>query len=238
MVLVASGHHMRLPDKGGKLRSFDMMDDFDEAMAPEEESSRGSKVGVIAVFIGIVGIIVGLTGIILANKAQNEMKALEARLAAKPDKSSEIEGQIASLNDRLETLGSEFVKLGRQDRQIQDNTQVAFNEVSGNVRANREALNELGTKMTELVEKLENWKPTTRVATQSVPTTQTTSTDAGSETAEPAAAGESIYSIQSGDTLSKVAKEFGVSLSALMAANPTVNPNRLQIGQPIVIPQP
>jgi LysM repeat protein len=33
-----------------------------------------------------------------------------------------------------------------------------------------------------------------------------------------------------------VAKKFGVSLSALMAANPTVNPRALQIGQKIVIP--
>lgn len=65
------------------------------------------------------------------------------------------------------------------------------------------------------------------------------------ESAEPAE-GESesgtdvselhIYRIQSGDTLTRVAREFGVSLNDLMDANPDTDPNRLQIGQEIVIP--
>lgn len=229
---------MRLPDTVGNVRSSGMMDDFDEGIAAEEDSNSSSKVGLVAVLIGIVGIVVGATGIILANKAQDQVKALEARLAAQPDKSSEIEDKVAGLDERLVKLGGEFVKLGRQDRQIQENTQAAFNEVTGNIRANRDGLNELGTKMTELVEKLENWKPTTRTVTAPVqPAADPSGTDEA--VAVDAPSGEtSIYNIKSGDTLSKVAKEFGVSLSALMAANPTVNPNRLQIGQPIVIPQP
>ena len=48
---------------------------------------------------------------------------------------------------------------------------------------------------------------------------------------------DGIYTIQSGDTFSSVAKKMGVSLSQLVAANPTANPNSLQIGQQIVIPQ-
>ncbi len=215
-----------------------MMDDFDEGITHEEESSSGSKMGLVAVFIGIIGIVVGATGIILANKAQDEVKALEAKIAARPDKSSELEEKLGGLDERLVKLGGEFVKLGRQDRQMQENTQTAFNEVTGNIRANREGLNELGTKMTELVEKLENWKPTTRTVAVSVPATASASADDEAAAVDTPSGEESIYNIQSGDTLSKVAKEFGVSLSALMAANPTVNPNRLQIGQPIVIPQP
>jgi LysM repeat protein len=228
---------MRLQDSVGNVRCSAMMDDFDEGITQEEENSNGSKVALIAVFIGIVGIVVGATGIILANKAQDEVKALEAKLAARPDKSSEIEQKVTGLDERLVKLGGEFVKLGRQDRQIQDNTQAAFNEVTGDIRANREGLNELGTKMTELVEKLENWKPTTRTVATPVPSTTESSGD-GEAAAITPSGGESIYNIKSGDTLSKVAKDFGVSLSALLAANPTVNPNRLQIGQPIVIPQP
>ena len=44
------------------------------------------------------------------------------------------------------------------------------------------------------------------------------------------------YVVQSGDTLSSIAAKEGVSLTALEAANPGLNPARLQVGQTIVIP--
>ena len=44
------------------------------------------------------------------------------------------------------------------------------------------------------------------------------------------------YTIKSGDTLSQIAQKFNVSLNALTAANPNVNPNSMSIGQTIKIP--
>ena len=52
----------------------------------------------------------------------------------------------------------------------------------------------------------------------------------------PATAQE--YTIQSGDTFSTIAPKFHVTVKALQAANPTVDPARLQIGKKIVIPPP
>lgn len=45
------------------------------------------------------------------------------------------------------------------------------------------------------------------------------------------------YQVNSGDTLYQIARTFGVSVNELAAANPTVQPNRLQIGQLLDIPQ-
>ena len=45
-----------------------------------------------------------------------------------------------------------------------------------------------------------------------------------------------IHVIQSGETLSKVSKLYGVSLYALMKSNKDLNPNALRIGQEVVIP--
>ncbi len=45
-----------------------------------------------------------------------------------------------------------------------------------------------------------------------------------------------VYIIQPGDTLSSIAARFNVSLDALIAANPAVNPNNLAIGQELLIP--
>jgi len=46
------------------------------------------------------------------------------------------------------------------------------------------------------------------------------------------------YKIVAGDTFSGLAKKFNVSVNAILAANPKVDPNRLQIGQVVTIPPP
>lgn len=48
-----------------------------------------------------------------------------------------------------------------------------------------------------------------------------------------------VYVIQSGDTLSKIASDHGVTLEQLMAANPAIkDPNKIAEGQQIIIPTP
>lgn len=44
------------------------------------------------------------------------------------------------------------------------------------------------------------------------------------------------YTIRSGDTLFSIARRFGFTLQALLAANPGINPRQLRIGQVICLP--
>ncbi len=53
---------------------------------------------------------------------------------------------------------------------------------------------------------------------------------------DPCPAGATVYTIKTGDTFYTVAFRFGISLQALIVANPGVNPNRLAVGQSICIP--
>jgi LysM repeat protein len=61
---------------------------------------------------------------------------------------------------------------------------------------------------------------------------------------EPSAAPEpsaevTIYVVKSGDTMYGIAKEFGITLKALRAANPQVaDPRTMQVGEELVIPTP
>jgi len=49
--------------------------------------------------------------------------------------------------------------------------------------------------------------------------------------------GCSAYHVRSGDTLSGVARLFGISYAALLAANPTIaNPSLIHVGQLVTIP--
>jgi LysM repeat protein len=45
-----------------------------------------------------------------------------------------------------------------------------------------------------------------------------------------------VYIVQSGDTLSSIAVRFNILVNDLMAANPSVDPNALAVGQQLVIP--
>jgi LysM repeat protein len=69
-------------------------------------------------------------------------------------------------------------------------------------------------------------------AAQPAPVQTAAATQAG-----PAVAAPGEYIVKSGDTGSKIARAAGVSLSALMAVNPSVNWNRLGVGQAIKLPQ-
>ena len=51
-----------------------------------------------------------------------------------------------------------------------------------------------------------------------------------------AAASGKTHTVVSGDTFTRIASQHGVSLKALMAANPTVKATALKLGQKIVIP--
>lgn len=48
--------------------------------------------------------------------------------------------------------------------------------------------------------------------------------------------GGELYTIRAGDTLYQISRRMGVSLDDLLAANPGINPERLQVGQQICIP--
>jgi LysM repeat protein len=48
--------------------------------------------------------------------------------------------------------------------------------------------------------------------------------------------GGEIYTVKSGDTLSKIAKVNGISLKSLEAANPNVDPAKIKVGQKLKLP--
>lgn len=52
----------------------------------------------------------------------------------------------------------------------------------------------------------------------------------------PACPGARPYVVRAGDTYFAIAARFGVSVPALVAANPGIDPNRLRVGQVICIP--
>ncbi len=68
-------------------------------------------------------------------------------------------------------------------------------------------------------------------------TRETASTTTASRAATPTPAKPVTYTVQAGDTLSAIAQEHDVPLEALAAANDLANPDVLEIGQILIIPE-
>lgn len=58
-----------------------------------------------------------------------------------------------------------------------------------------------------------------------------------SPSAPATAAGQQTYTVKAGDTISGIAAQFGVDADSLLAANPGVTPQTLQIGAVLKIPK-
>lgn len=224
---------VRLPEGTEILRSPIMIDEFDEGIEGNGSSSGGSKLAIVAILIGMIGIGVGITGMVMANTAQKSLKTMEARRLSEPDRPAQLQRSIDEMDDRLVKLGSEFVRLGRQERQLQESMQAAFDSVLRDVKTNRDGINNLTTRLTELVGKLENWSPPRATPARTDPPAVSPETPS----MPPSENGDQrIHIVQSGDTFSRIATRYGVTLTQIQQANPSVNPRALQIGQEIVIP--
>jgi LysM repeat protein len=51
-------------------------------------------------------------------------------------------------------------------------------------------------------------------------------------------AGETTYRVKAGDIMINIAKKFGITVAALKAANPTVDPTKMRVGSTLIIPAP
>jgi len=71
--------------------------------------------------------------------------------------------------------------------------------------------------------------------TEEPPPPEPTSTPPPAPSPTPSSLGQT-YTVQSGDIPETIAARFGITTEALLAANPGVNPNNLQVGQVLIIP--
>jgi tetratricopeptide (TPR) repeat protein len=108
--------------------------------------------------------------------------------------------------------------------------------------AAQQQLEKLAEQNRELQDELNKWRAQTNAplpapapVVQSVPSR----TAVANPTRAAVAAGTvRTHTVASGETAIGIARKFGVKLSALEAANPGMNPSRIQIGQVLNVPLP
>lgn len=201
---------------------------------------RRSGFGWVGLLVGLAGVAFGVGAMMMANSASKDLEAFKQEVESRPDTAAEVQGQIDSIEERLVSLGAELMRINRSNRQLRDDVQKAVEDLGREVGQNRRQLNDTVSKVQELVAALENRsapaRTTTATTARTSTTAATTTSGSGGDSPAPDLPDDGVYRIQAGDTLSAIASRFGVSLTELMNANPGVNPNRLQIGQQIQIP--
>lgn len=102
-------------------------------------------------------------------------------------------------------------------------------------------LNESVRQWSDYAASLQSGRPANPTALR--PADDTTATSAGGiasgTTARPTtttATRSRTHIVAAGDTLASIARKYGVTLTALQAANPGVTPKKLKIGQPLNLP--
>lgn len=85
--------------------------------------------------------------------------------------------------------------------------------------------------------------PASHAAVQHIWSGQTNTRSVATNSAPPNMAGSRIpnlaartHVVQSGDTAAAIARKYNVKLAALLAANPTLDPRRMRVGQTVIIP--
>jgi len=182
-------------------------------------------------FIAIAALTFGIAGLVLGFVAFQKTSQID-EIAVMKDANSTISESVAGLQEEVSGLSKKYVAKSYVD-QFADSTQSAFTQIAEQLTKVRTQSRADTIKIAELEAKL-----TSGVSVRAAPTRSSASTSSSTpQTSSSVPPGGTEYVIQSGDTLGRVATQFGISLSKLQSANPSVQPRYLKVGQKIVIPE-
>jgi len=178
---------------------------------------------VLALFIGGAGLYFGLD-------STQRLAALEESNSAAMSDVARATKQLDKTSTRLDEIAAESAEVRKtvdRMRVYGSQTEQGLKKVVSEVNANREQILKNAQGLSDLIE---NGARPVRAAPAAAPVA-----DSGGSSG-PADGAMRLYRIQSGDTFQAIASKMGVSLQAVLDANPGVDPRRLAIGQEIKIP--
>ena len=211
--------------------------------------SRGGATVFLPIGIALIGLVLGGVALYFS-LSKGKQDELSQQLTAKSDQITQLEKRNTELNAQVEKLSLDMTDLKQQLRTITGQTQNALNKVGQEIIATRQQIATNSQKIKEIVDGLNSGTTRRPTATASSGSTSnasgSTSTSSRPSISEPSSEASSggfvpggmrSHVIAEGETFSSVATRYGVPLQKVIEANPDVNPNRLQIGQKINVPQ-
>lgn len=197
-----------------------------------ETSSAG---GLVPVALAILAIVLGGAGLYFGLTANQRLNPLAESMDAGSSSAARLEKDIAALETKMAELSAQSSELDKalsRVRLYSTQSERAVKQLASSVQENRSEIVGLAGRINELI--ANGARPAASGAQSSRPEVATNNGSSEESAEEETAAG--TYTIKAGDTLNKVAGKLGISLQALLDANPDVDPRRLRIGQVINVP--
>ena len=197
-------------------------------MEEEIESPGGSAMLPIA--LAILAIVLGGAGLYFGLSANQRLSPLSASMEEGSSSAARLEKEMDALRTQLEEVraqNNELRKSLERSRIYSTQSERAVKQLAGSVKENREQIVKQADRLNELVSGV-------RAPAAPVASSDSSVAPAEGSAADPRPGGS--YTIQAGDTFGRIADKTGVSLQALIDANPDADPRRLRIGQVINLP--
>ena len=155
-----------------------------------------------------IGVVLGAVALVVAAWSALSLSKVKATLATHEEKLSHLD----DIQTQVSAVSEKTDKVKASLDQMGDSVQKAFNSVASSI-------GNLQGELTKLQE--------SRVAPA----------HGAKGHGGPAVAGPGEYVVKSGDTLAKIARANGCSLSDLQSVNPGVDSKHLRVGQKLKLPQ-
>jgi len=200
---------------------------MDDDSLPKTGSSA-----MVPVAIALVGVLLGGAALYFAisnRGAASALDDLKSDLATTQAELKSVEKHAADLDGKFSDLAQTNSSLGTQIQNVTSQVNDALNKMGQAITDDRAQLKTQGDALAQMTAKAAPSSTTTASSGS-----DKTATPAPTSTAQPGVGG--IHVIAAGDTFGLLAKKYGVSVSAIEAANPDANPTRLHLGQKITIP--
>ncbi len=196
-----------------------------------EDDVNQSPSNMVPVALAVFGIVLGGAGLYFGLTANQRLNPIHESVEAGSSSSARIEKQISGFDTQIAELAaqaSEQSKTISRLRVYSSQGEQAVKKLAAELNANREQIVKTAEKLNEFAAAGFRAAPAPKAATSPA------SAQAPSAPATPGAT--TTYTIVSGDTFGKIATKAGVSVQAIIDANPDADPRRLSIGQAIHIP--
>lgn len=201
-----------------------------------DEDAASPSSNMIPIALAVLGIVLGTAGLYFGFTANKNLNSIDASVqegttsAAQTEKSIDLfDVRIAALEEQI----SEQSKIINRLRVYSSQSEQAVKKLAAELNVNREQIVKTAKQLNEVRAsgiRIESSAETSNSNAQSAEVSNNV------DAASTASGKERTYVIASGDNFSKIATQFGVSVQAIIDANPYADPRRLAIGQKIVIP--
>lgn len=184
--------------------------------------------------IAFVALIVGLAALIFGIVAFKKSSQLDAVSEVKEANARNSEN-IVGLQEQVLSLAKRYTDLVDLQN-VADQTRRDMQTLGEQLAEVRTQVGSEAVKIAELEARLGMEDRVAQGASSSPIPATTPSPEPVPLTSAEDGSGRMQYTIENGDTLSKVARKLGISLDSLMRANPGIEPRYLRIGQKVYVP--